>query len=92
MGCLELKEVQKPRCELLSSKVSFSAAGQAAINPSFQISDALTSGNHENHPPKLPFRKAFAGTFLREERKALAFSGPVMPIGTRASTLLGAGE
>lgn len=50
MGSLELKAAQGPGCELPSSWVQFSLAGQAAVNPLLQIPESLALGNDETSP------------------------------------------
>ena len=50
MGSLELKAAQGPGCELPSSWVQFSLAGQAAVNPLLPIPESLALGNDETSP------------------------------------------
>ena len=86
LGSLELKGAQSPSWELPTFWVLLGTAGQAAINPLFQIPDSLAPGNDDTQPrPPVPLLK---GVCRHSARGWCAPTcGPVMPAGTGASNL-----
>lgn len=86
LGSLELKGAQSPSWELPTFWVLLGTAGQAAINPLFQISNSLAPGNDDTQPrPPVPLLK---GVCRHSARGCCAPTcGPVMPAGTGASNL-----
>lgn len=86
LGSLELKGAQSPSWELPTFWVLLGTAGQAAINPLFQISNSLAPGNDDTQPrPPVPLLK---GVCRHSARGWCAPTcGPVMPAGTGASNL-----